>query len=86
MCFQFSSVKFSSVNFDSGVQIPARFGGAGPAHNDALMGGGLPVSGPRGGEIKTELSLCSIVCVVCITILQPKSTYFLYTIAHMSKN
>ena len=41
----------SSVDFNSGVQIPARIGGVGPAHNEALRGGGLPVSGPVGEEI-----------------------------------
>jgi hypothetical protein len=53
----------SSVNFNSGVQIPARFGGAGPAHNDALRGGGLPVSGPVGEEIQTELNVNSKKCL-----------------------
>jgi hypothetical protein len=52
-----TQIMLSSVNFNSGVQIPARFGGAGPAHNDALRGGGLPVSGPVGEEIQTELNV-----------------------------
>ena len=45
----------SSVNSNSGVQFPARIGGAGPAHNEALRGGGLPVSGLAGEGIQTEL-------------------------------
>ena len=44
-----------SVNSNSGVQFPARIGGAGPAHNEALKGSGLPVYGPAGEGIQTEL-------------------------------